>query len=60
LILIELLKGEREEMATAPKKVTIIGSGNWGSAIARNVGANAKVFRVFFLHFLESLKSSQV
>ena len=26
-----------------PKKVTIIGSGNWGSAIARIVGFNAAV-----------------
>ena len=29
-------------MAAAPRKIAVIGSGNWGSAIARIVGENAK------------------
>ena len=30
--------------ATTPKKVTIVGSGNWGSAIARIVGKTVKEY----------------
>jgi hypothetical protein len=37
-----------ERLQHTPKKVTIVGSGNWGSAIARNVGSNAKVFIMNF------------
>ena len=36
-----LLKAQIATMATKSEKVCIIGSGNWGSAIARIVGSNA-------------------
>ncbi|XP_047203165.1 glycerol-3-phosphate dehydrogenase 1b [Girardinichthys multiradiatus] len=34
-------------MMAAPKKVCVIGSGNWGSAIAKIVGANAAKYDTF-------------
>uniref|UniRef100_A0A7N8XSL9 Glycerol-3-phosphate dehydrogenase [NAD(+)] n=1 Tax=Mastacembelus armatus TaxID=205130 RepID=A0A7N8XSL9_9TELE len=34
-------------MMAAPKKVCVVGSGNWGSAIAKIVGANAAKYDMF-------------
>lgn len=39
---------DTEMSAANVKKVAIIGSGNWGSAIARIIGENVKKFNTMF------------
>ena len=38
---------DRNQAEKQPEKVCIVGSGNWGSAIARIIGENVKLFPEF-------------